>query len=97
MNRRSYGTLGAGLLIGLGCLGTVGAHAQTITLKFASFGPAKTAINACGPVGTIDGITKRTNGRVKFTRFFAGTAFSHPLKQYAQIARGVTDMTQGVL
>ncbi len=97
MKRRTMRLVGAGVFFGIYCISTFGAHAQTINLKFSTFGPAKNPINSCGPVATIDGITKRTNGRVKFTRFFAGTAFSHPLKQYSQIARGVIDMTQGVL
>jgi TRAP-type C4-dicarboxylate transport system substrate-binding protein len=97
MNPRIRSVIGVSALIGIGCASTVSAQAQTVTLKFATFGSEKSAVNACGPAGVINDITKRTNGRIKFIRFFAGTAFSHPLKQYSQIARGVTDMTQGVL
>ena len=89
---RLRGVIGAGAAVAFGCASTFGAQAQTVTLKFATFGSEKSAVNACGPAGVITEMTKQTNGRIKFTRFFAGTAFSHPLKQYSQIARGVTDM-----
>lgn len=71
--------------------------AQSVTLKFASMAPERNPINQCGPVAIMEAITKRTGGKVKFTRFFSGTALSHPLRQYQQLAKNVTDMSQGVL
>lgn len=73
------------------------AQAQSINLKFASMAPERNPINQCGPVAIMEAITKRTNGKVKFTRFFSGTALAHPLRQYQQLAKNVTDMSQGVL
>ncbi len=73
------------------------SSAQSVTLKFASMAPERNPINQCGPVAIMEAITKRTGGKVKFTRFFAGTALSHPLRQYQQLAKNVTDMSQGVL
>lgn len=70
---------------------------QAINLKFASMAPERNPINQCGPVAIMNAITKRTNGKVTFTRFFSGTALAHPLRQYQQLAKNVTDMSQGVL
>jgi len=78
-------------------LATAPLSAQAVTLKFASMAPERNPINQCGPVAIMDAITKRTGGKVKFTRFFAGTALAHPLRQYQQLAKNVTDMSQGVL
>ena len=85
-------------LAGFATAALLGASAaQSVTLKFASMAPERNPINQCGPVAIMEAITERTGGKVKFTRFFAGTALSHPLRQYQQLAKNVTDMSQGVL
>jgi TRAP-type C4-dicarboxylate transport system substrate-binding protein len=66
-------------------------------LKFSSFGPQTNPVSKCAWLDTLDAVVKASGNAVEPEIYMGGTAFGEPAKQYDFIARGVMDMSAGVL
>ena len=66
-------------------------------IKFSSFGPQANPVSKCAWLDTLDAIVKASGNAIEPEIYMGGTAFGDPAKQYDFIARGVMDMSAGVL
>ncbi|HVO16220.1 MAG TPA: TRAP transporter substrate-binding protein [Alphaproteobacteria bacterium] len=66
-------------------------------LKFSSFGPQTNPVSQCAWLSTLDAVAKASGNTIEPEIYMGGTAFGDPAKQYDFIARGVMDMSAGVL
>jgi TRAP-type C4-dicarboxylate transport system substrate-binding protein len=66
-------------------------------LKFSSFGPQTNPVSKCAWLDTLDAVVKQSGNAIEPEIYMGGTAFGEPGKQYDFIARGVMDMSAGVL
>jgi TRAP-type transport system periplasmic protein len=66
-------------------------------IKFSSFGPQTNPVSKCAWLDTLDAIVKESGNTIEPEIYMGGTAFADPAKQYDFIARGVMDMSAGVL
>jgi TRAP-type C4-dicarboxylate transport system substrate-binding protein len=73
------------------------ARADDIKLKFSTMEPSTDPFVGCFTMPLLDELKKASGGRISFETYMGGTAFAHPLKQYEQVAKGVMDISQGVL
>jgi TRAP-type C4-dicarboxylate transport system substrate-binding protein len=51
----------------------------------------------CFTLPLLEELKAATNGQIEIEQYMGGTGFAHPLRQYEQVARGVMDISQGVL
>jgi TRAP-type C4-dicarboxylate transport system substrate-binding protein len=91
---RTAALIGATAMIG--ALAPAGSHA-TEKLKFSSFGPQTNPVSKCAWLDTLDAVVKQSGNAIEPEIYMGGTAFGEPGKQYDFIARGVMDMSAGVL
>jgi TRAP-type C4-dicarboxylate transport system substrate-binding protein len=73
------------------------ARADGTTLKFSTMEPPADPFVKCFTMPLLEEIKAASGGKVNFETYMGGTAFAHPLKQYEQVAKGVMDISQGVL
>jgi TRAP-type C4-dicarboxylate transport system substrate-binding protein len=73
------------------------ANAQATKLKFSTMEAPSDPFVGCFTMPLLAELTKATGGRIDFETYMGGTAFAHPLKQFEQAAKGVMDISQGVL
>ena len=66
-------------------------------IKFSSFGPQANPVTKCAWLDTLDAVVKASGNAIEPEIYMGGTAFGDPAKQYDFIARGVMDMSAGVL
>jgi TRAP-type C4-dicarboxylate transport system substrate-binding protein len=66
-------------------------------IKYSTFSTATNPIVQCAWFKTLDAILAKADGALEIERYLGGTAFGNPTKQYDFIARGVMDMSSGVL
>ncbi|MFD1343302.1 TRAP transporter substrate-binding protein [Litorisediminicola beolgyonensis] len=70
--------------------------AQEFDMKMSSMFPSTHFINTLAMQPWADEIEKRTEGRVKFTLFPAGSALGDATKQFDQARAGVVDVSVGI-
>jgi TRAP-type C4-dicarboxylate transport system substrate-binding protein len=92
---RTAAVLGA-TVAALGALAPAVGHAAD-KIKFSSFGPQSNPVSVCAWLNTLDAIVKASGNAIEPEIYMGGTAFGDPAKQYDFIARGVMDMSAGVL
>lgn len=73
------------------------AEAEEFTLKFSTMEPPSGPMVNCFTLPLLEELKEATGGRIDIETYMGGTAFAHPLRQYEQVARGVMDISQGVL
>lgn len=73
------------------------AWAEEFTLKFSTMEPPHGPMVNCFTLPLLEELKEATGGRIEIEQYMGGTAFAHPLRQYEQVARGVMDISQGVL
>ena len=66
-------------------------------IKFSSFGAQNNPVSQCAWLSQLDEIVKESGNAIEPEIYMGGTAFADPAKQYDFIARGVMDMSAGVL
>lgn len=66
-------------------------------LKFSTMEPPTGPFSSCFTLPLLEELKQASNGRIDIETYMGGTGFAHPLRQYEQAARGVIDITQGVL
>jgi TRAP-type C4-dicarboxylate transport system substrate-binding protein len=72
------------------------ASAAEYELKMSSMFPSTHFINTLAMQPWADEIEKRTDGRLQFTLFPAGSALGDATKQFDQVRAGVTDVAVGI-
>lgn len=87
------GTLGSMLLAPM----ATRALADTTVLKFSTMEPPQGPMVNCFTLPLLEELRARTGGAIEIESYMGGTGFAHPLRQYEQVARGVMDISQGVL
>ena len=87
-------TLGTAVLLGLT---GVPASAEKVLLKFSTMEPPSGPMVNCFTLPLLRELSEATGNQIEIEEYMGGTAFAHPLKQYEQVARGVMDISQGVL
>lgn len=80
----------------LAAVAATGADAAD-KIKFSTFGTTKNPIVKCAWLGTAQSIADKSGGKVNLETYLGGTAFGNPRKQYDFLARGVMDMSAGIL
>lgn len=88
-----FGALG-GVLIG--ALATT-AQADTIMLKYSTMEQPSGPMEKCFGDPFFEDLMAASGGTIEIEKYQGGTAFAHPLRQYEQVARGVMDISKGVL
>jgi TRAP-type C4-dicarboxylate transport system substrate-binding protein len=88
--------IGAAAVVAIGAMTPTGGVAAE-KLKFSSFGPQTNPVSKCAWLDTLDAIDKASGNAIEPEIYMGGTAFADPAKQYDFIARGVMDMSAGVL
>jgi TRAP-type C4-dicarboxylate transport system substrate-binding protein len=73
------------------------ASADTMTLKFSTMEPPQGPMVNCFTLPLLEELKAETGGQIEIETYMGGTGFAHPLRQYEQVARGVMDISQGVL
>lgn len=73
------------------------ASAEPQMLKFSTMEPPQGPMVNCFTLPLLEELKAASNGRIDIETYMGGTGFAHPLKQYEQVARGVMDISQGVL
>lgn len=71
--------------------------ADTTVLKFSTMEPPQGPLVNCFTLPLLEELKAAAGGRIEIETYMGGTGFAHPLKQYEQVARGVMDISQGVL
>ncbi|MEM9024433.1 MAG: hypothetical protein AAGB22_11860, partial [Bacteroidota bacterium] len=87
------GAVGAALF---GALATT-AQAESTLLKYSTMESPQGPIEKCFMDPLLEALQTETGGAVEIEKYQGGTAFAHPLRQYEQVARGVMDLSKGVL
>lgn len=88
-----FGTLGGALI---GALATA-VQADATLLKFSTMEPPSGPMVNCFTLPLLEELKAETGGMIEIETYMGGTGFAHPLRQYEQVARGVMDISQGVL
>ncbi len=88
-----FGALGGALI---GAFATT-AQADTIQLKFSTMEPPSGPMVNCFTLPLLEELKAETGGMIEIETYMGGTGFAHPLRQYEQVARGVMNISQGVL
>jgi len=88
--------LGAVAGMALGALSAT-AWAETTVMKFSTMEPPQGPMVNCFTLPLLEELKADTGGRIEIETYMGGTGFAHPLRQYEQVARGVMDISQGVL
>ncbi len=86
--------IAAALSLGAGALS---ASADPTVLKFSTMEPPQGPMVNCFTLPLLEELKAASNGEIEIETYMGGTGFAHPLKQYEQVARGVMDISQGVL
>lgn len=86
--------LAAALMIGSSA---VSASAAPTVLKFSTMEPPAGPLVNCFTLPLLDELKAASGGRIDIETYMGGTGFANPLRQYEQVARGVMDISQGVL
>lgn len=73
------------------------AFAEEVTLSFSSFVGERNPIFQCSMIPFVDTLEANGGTSVTVERYFGGGAFGSPKAQYDQAARGITDLSFGVL
>ncbi len=73
------------------------ASADSVTLKFSTMEPPQGPMVNCFTLPLLEELKAETGGMIEIETYMGGTGFAHPLRQYEQVARGVMDISQGVL
>lgn len=98
MQRRfTLNCLWALLLASVAAVSGTPAGAQATKLKFSTMEAPTDPFVGCFTMPLLEELKKASGGRIDFETYMGGTAFAHPLKQYEQAAKGVMDISQGVL
>lgn len=71
--------------------------AETTVLKFSTMEPPNGPMVNCFTLPLLEELKAAAGGRISIEPYMGGTGFAHPLRQYEQVARGVMDISQGVL
>lgn len=82
--------------IGLGSA-SFPAAADPMVLKFSTMEPPQGPMVNCFTLPLLEELKAASNGQIEIETYMGGTGFAHPLRQYEQVARGVMDISQGVL
>ncbi|MBF0277907.1 MAG: TRAP transporter substrate-binding protein [SAR324 cluster bacterium] len=72
-------------------------QALAVKLKFSTMEPPNGPMVNCFTLPLLEELNKESGGKIEIEKYMGGTAFAHPLRQYEQVARGVMDISQGVL
>lgn len=88
-----FGALGGALI---GALATT-AQADATLLKFSTMEPPSGPMVNCFTLPLLEELKAETGGMIEIETYMGGTGFAHPLRQYEQVARGVMNISQGVL
>lgn len=90
-------TLKLAAAIGLAAAMILPAGAAEFTLKYSTMGAASSPLPQCDAFPLLEEIKEASGGRIDYETYMGGTAFANPTKQYEQVARGVTDISEGPL
>jgi TRAP-type transport system periplasmic protein len=93
MTKARYIALCAALAAGLATT----AQAAPEKLKFSTFGTPANPMVKCAWLKVANEIVASADGALTLEPYMGGTAFGNPRKQYDFIARGVMDLSSGVL
>jgi len=74
-----------------------GVQAADFTLRYSTMGSPTAPLFVCGAQSMLQELAAASGGRIDFETYQGGTAFANPTMQYEQVARGVTDISQGPL
>ncbi len=80
----------------LGMLFGITAHAETITLKISHFLPSSHPTQTVFLEPWAKKIEEKTQGKVKFEIYSAGSAFGHVASQLDQVRAGAVDIVHGL-
>ena len=73
------------------------ALADPAVLKFSTMEPPAGPLVNCFTLPLLEELKAASGGRIEIEPYMGGTGFANPLRQYEQVARGVMDISQGVL
>lgn len=73
------------------------AFADPTVLKFSTMEPPAGPMVNCFTLPLLEELKADSGGRIGIETYMGGTGFANPLRQYEQVARGVMDISQGVL
>jgi TRAP-type C4-dicarboxylate transport system substrate-binding protein len=86
--------IAAALMIGVA---STSFAADPTVLKFSTMEPPAGPMVNCFTLPLLEELKSATGGQIEIEQYMGGTGFAHPLRQYEQVARGVMDISQGVL
>ena len=66
-------------------------------IKFSTMDPETGSFTSCFTQPFLEDLVQASGGRIEIETYMGGTGFANPLRQYEQAARGVIDITHGVL
>lgn len=79
------------------CASVLAANADTTMLKFSTMEPPNGPLVQCFTLPLLEELKELSNGRIDVETYMGGSGFANPIRQYEQVARGVMDVSQGVL
>jgi TRAP-type C4-dicarboxylate transport system substrate-binding protein len=73
------------------------AQAEATMLKFSTMESPTNPMVQCFTMPFLDELKEASGGRIDIETYMGGSGFADPVRQYEQVARGVMDISQGVL
>lgn len=73
------------------------AQAETTVLKFSTMESPGNPMSECFTMPLLRELEEASDGRIEIETYMGGSGFANPVRQYEQVARGVMDISQGVL
>lgn len=88
-----FGALGGALI---GAFATT-AQADATMLRYSTMEAPHGPMERCFADPLLEELVAESGGAIEIEKYQGGTAFAHPLRQFEQVARGVMDISKGVL